>query len=1438
MFFKKLLLFSFFLFLFNNGGFAQISQGGTPHSFTEEFAKTKANSRTQTIPEIIVPAPDMEKIYYEDSIKGWEGERVGVHIPLQQMISLTNSGHWVELDNGDRIWRVKFFSENAESLTPIFEEFYLPPGAKLFLYNCEKTVVRGGYTSENNINSGYFYPVSNYKGNCLIVEYLEPKEVIGEGKFEINRVTYDYKKKNKVGSINILSDQFGTSLGCQPDINCPQGNEWQDEKKGVVKIVKFTNNGRFLQSGSLVNNTNLNGAQFLLTSYHGEKATSQNEFDLWKFIFNYEIASCGTNIDPDENSISGAKELAKWADTDFQLLEIIPAIPPSYNVYYNGWDAATITPAASGVGIHHPRGDVKKIAIENEPLISLDREEDWPDGTVSPPNSHWVANFNSGETEQGSSGSPFFNSGGKIVGQLHGGSGIPTDCTSDRYTGYGKFNVSWEGGRTQETSLQSWLDPVSGGRTKSMEGAYVSSWASLEITELVSPTNSFSSNDEIIVRIHNSGPTAYDLSLYPVFIKLAVEFGFNDGTNSSMSLYERIDFGVLGNGAFHDISMGTIGFDNVRSICINNGVFEKTVSNQRTTSSLENSEVQTISGSFQVCIAANPEDVVANFNSSVNEGSSPLNVQFNDLSIGNPTSWNWTFPGGTPSASTLKNPSVNYSSQGVYDVSLEVSNGTNSNKITRSGLIKVDVTDILEIRSLEITSTHWEDKPLLFPQISTTLNLNELVYEWTPAEDFYNPKEASAILFYKGIKPDLPLTKTYSLKVSHPGTGLSSTNSISVTLFDCENKEIYKDICVDNPVKLGSAAKEGETYSWSPGSNLSSSSASNPTFTPPNQGLFTYTVTITSQECVRNEVYYVTAEGLPEPASFIPNKVIDAAAGNTGYSNQFSDMIQTTGGSFYVGKYGRSAINDHELFKFDKNLNVIWSLNTGVDRLAQIGDEGCLTLEGGGSGAGAITAIRRNKDGQVEWEKVYLPIKNRDYAETNLLNDGGKMVYVGRAAVNSYSEPYNYIRTIYGDGDVQSYIFYQNNYYGFDKIFKHGNNYLVVGRQKMILITWQGQILREMDISGFGNSNYTALKLDDDGFIIGYDVYPNLKDDNRDGDYGITRLDPQWNILWNETYGGDGDDGLMDILQTSDKGFLLLGSSNSPASGVKSQNARNNSRDYWVVKIDQFGRFLGDGRFGSNGWDVPKKIFDLGGGSYLLAGAGAAEISGDKTKTINGASDMWFVEIKDQDFKNPDPNPESTEVCENFSADFNNSTDPVRNEVISIGGCSTSVTFSSGANFTARASTEVIIKAGTTISNGAYFRAHIGGLNLSPCDISAPNARLGSSSLITNTKPNPVIVEDIQVVDVPVGTDLLETNLMVFPNPASKDVEVQVLLEKPSASSLIIYNLLGRVVYQKEFNNVQQIQHSLSVSDWIPGYYTINLISENKILHKEFVVVH
>lgn len=68
-------------------------------------------------------------------------------------------------------------------------------------------------------------------------------------------------------------------------------------------------------------------------------------------------------------------------------------------------------------------------------------------------------------------------------------------------------------------------------------------------------------------------------------------------------------------------------------------------------------------------------------------------INFIDLSEGNPTQWLWTMPGAVPETSTEQNPVVYYTQDGKYDVTLQVTdkNG-NTAAITKPGLVNITGT--------------------------------------------------------------------------------------------------------------------------------------------------------------------------------------------------------------------------------------------------------------------------------------------------------------------------------------------------------------------------------------------------------------------------------------------------------------------------------------------------------------------------------------------------------------------------------------------------------------------------------------------------------------------------------------------------------------------------------------------------------------------------
>ncbi len=127
-----------------------------------------------------------------------------------------------------------------------------------------------------------------------------------------------------------------------------------------------------------------------------------------------------------------------------------------------------------------------------------------------------------------------------------------------------------------------------------------------------------------------------------------------------------------------------------------------------------------------------------------------------------------------------------------------------------------------------------------------------------------------------------------------------------------------------------------------------------------------------------------------------------------------------------------------------------------------------------------------------------------------------------------------------------------------------------------------------------------------------------------DRDYWIVKTDSVGNILWQNTIGGSDEDFLRDIRQTSDGGYILGGYSLSNISGDKTEN-RLGLYDYWMVKIDTAGNILWQNTIGGNANDVLYSIQQTSDGGYILGGGSLSGISGDKIENNLGGYDFWII---------------------------------------------------------------------------------------------------------------------------------------------------------------------------------------------------------------------
>ncbi|HSH64426.1 MAG TPA: M43 family zinc metalloprotease, partial [Bacteroidia bacterium] len=118
-------------------------------------------------------------------------------------------------------------------------------------------------------------------------------------------------------------------------------------------------------------------------------------------------------------------------------------------------------------------------------------------------------------------------------------------------------------------------------------------------------------------------------------------------------------------------------------------------------------------GTHGKCSTA-PQAPEADFTASKTYGCPGSVIKFTDESIDLPTSWSWTFAGGTPSTSSAQNPSVTYATPGVYEVKLVASNATGTDTKTRTSFITITSPTNLPLTEGFENST--------FPPVDWTVN--------------------------------------------------------------------------------------------------------------------------------------------------------------------------------------------------------------------------------------------------------------------------------------------------------------------------------------------------------------------------------------------------------------------------------------------------------------------------------------------------------------------------------------------------------------------------------------------------------------------------------------------------------------------------------------------------------------------------------------------
>lgn len=166
--------------------------------------------------------------------------------------------------------------------------------------------------------------------------------------------------------------------------------------------------------------------------------------------------------------------------------------------------------------------------------------------------------------------------------------------------------------------------------------------------------------------------------------------------------------------------------------------------------------------------------------------------------------------------------------------------------------------------------------------------------------------------------------------------------------------------------------------------------------------------------------------------------------------------------------------------------------------------------------------------------------------------------------------------------------------------------------------------------SGAGDYDFWLLKTDLFGGMQWNKTYGGIKNDvtwsvvqTSDGGYlmagstdsfgagfddvWLVKTDASGNMQWNKTYGGGLDEAAYSVIQTSDGGYAMVGYTASSGAG---------SSDFWLIKTDASGNIEWSRTYGGSSWDCAQSVIQTSDGGYAIAG---------QTRSFGVGGDAWLI---------------------------------------------------------------------------------------------------------------------------------------------------------------------------------------------------------------------
>ena len=354
----------------------------------------------------------------------------------------------------------------------------------------------------------------------------------------------------------------------------------------------------------------------------------------------------------------------------------------------------------------------------------------------------------------------------------------------------------------------------------------------------------------------------------------------------------------------------------------------------------------------------------------------------------------------------------------------------------------------------------------------------------------------------------------------------------------------------------------------------------------------------------------------------LPEVLFENSFGGSKDEN-FDNIQKTSDGGYIVGgntystdgditdHHGTAAYDDVWIFKLDANFDLVWAKSYGgasYDRLFFVEETadgnfmvGATTKSINGDvsesfGDYDYWVFKIDADGNLLWEKSFGGSLYDYLLHLRVTADGGCIVIGETESTDGHvighdptHDTDGWVLKLNGIGEIEW--------------------------QKCFGGTGKDQ-LRDVTITNDGGYLFTGQTFSND-----FDVAGN----HGGGDIWIIKMDNVGNILWQKCLGGTESENSDYTIETSDGGYMTIGTSKSKNGDVSEHYGSAERQDAWLVKMDSLRNIEWEKNYGGSSYDNGEEIIELVDGGFIMINS-TSSLGGDVLMN-HGDYDGWLVRI-------------------------------------------------------------------------------------------------------------------------------------------------------------------------------------------------------------------